>query len=319
MSEKKVEVPVWTWRDAIRKAPVKPLTKHICNCIANYVSDVGEGAFPSVRALMADSGLSNRVVALHLRLAEEAGLLHIDRCEPSADGRFRRSRYYPRFPDNTVLKRKADRITTPANDVDDPAEDEDDDAEDQVTESHSAKPSDGKSLGGKMNQVTFQHEPSDFHDINRVTESHSNSPVELSTELSNAHDVRARVRKKFGLMIADLWDEKPELRYVVEIFLAPLHAATRRASGIEHYPAFLAEIRDGIGAKDYPIPVLERACELAKDDRVAMPGRPQCLAYCEQASADIEQGGFAAPRFPSTATYSPRAIFKLIPRSAWQG
>jgi hypothetical protein len=101
------KVPVWTWREAIRKAPVPALTKHICNCIANYVSDVGEGAFPGVETLMKDSGMSNRSVATHLANAEGAGLLKIDRTEVGTDGRFKRSTYYPRFPEDAVLKRQA--------------------------------------------------------------------------------------------------------------------------------------------------------------------------------------------------------------------
>lgn len=111
--------------------------------------------------------------------------------------------------------------------------------------------------------------------------------LSLSGEEQEAQRARERVRKKFGLMICDLWDEQPEFRYVVELFIGPLSRATKRASGIENYPAFLAEIRDGLGAKDYDLATLERAAQLAADDRVAMPARPQCLAYCERAKTDL--------------------------------
>lgn len=315
MSEKKIEVPVWTWRDAIRKARVPALTKHICNCIANYVSDVGEGAYPSVKALMADSGLSNRVVARHLALAEEAGLLHIDRSEPGADGRFKRSRYYPRFPDNAVLKRRADRISTPDNEVDDPVDIDDggeEEAEGRVTESHLARPSDGASPGEPAPRVTLRTPPSDFPDANRVTERHSNSPVnypeeELSTHtesLEGSPGERAReekfdeVRRRFGQMLAELWAERPEAGYVIELFIGPLHRAKRRAGRIDDYRAFLADIRDGLHARDFDIATLERARQIAADDRDVMPSRPRCLAFCDKAKTEIavERQAYALKR-----------------------
>lgn len=126
---KAAPVPVWTWRDAIRKAKVAALTKHVCNMIANYVSDVGEGAFPSLKTLIQDTGMSKRAVLMHLRLATEAGLLHIDREEPGGDGRFKRCVYYPRFPDDTTLKRQAERISTPQNEAPDPDDDPPEDEE----------------------------------------------------------------------------------------------------------------------------------------------------------------------------------------------
>src|SRR5439155_15577257 len=51
------------------------------------LSDVGEGAYPSVKTLMVDTGMSNRSVATHLAKAEAAGLLKIERTEAGADGR----------------------------------------------------------------------------------------------------------------------------------------------------------------------------------------------------------------------------------------
>jgi hypothetical protein len=97
-------VPVWTWRDAIRKASVPPYTKHVCNMIANYLSDVGEGCYPSVKSLMADTGLSNRSIATHLENARQYGLLDIRR-EMGANGRFKRTYYFPRFPNDVELPR----------------------------------------------------------------------------------------------------------------------------------------------------------------------------------------------------------------------
>src|SRR5690554_1424273 len=103
-------VPVWTWRDAVRKASVPPLTKLVCWGIANYLSDVGEGCFPTIKMLMADTGLSNKSLTVHVQRAVEYGLLEVTR-ERGPDGRVRRTIYHPRFPDEAILptSRAADR------------------------------------------------------------------------------------------------------------------------------------------------------------------------------------------------------------------
>lgn len=102
MGDEGSQVPVWTWRDAIRQAKVPTLTKTICWALANYISDVGEGCYPGVKRLMADTGMSNRSVATHLQNAVDAGLLHIERAERRA-GRYGRTTYLPRFPTAAVL------------------------------------------------------------------------------------------------------------------------------------------------------------------------------------------------------------------------
>jgi hypothetical protein len=106
---------VWTWRDAIRQAKVPTLTKTICWALANYISDVGEGCYPGVKRLMADTGMSNRSVATHLQNAVDAGLLHIERAERRA-GRYGRTTYLPRFPTAAVLagERTSGRGTSPS-------------------------------------------------------------------------------------------------------------------------------------------------------------------------------------------------------------
>lgn len=146
-------IPVWTWRDAIRKSKAPALTKHVCNCIANYLSDVGEGCYPGVKALMDDSGLSNRSVATHIETAQKFGLLHIVR-EVGKDGRFKRTFYFPRFPDNTTLPRE------PASH-----------GPNHVNEIHSDRPDEPAS-----------HGPRERRGKNRVKEVHCNYPIEISKD-----------------------------------------------------------------------------------------------------------------------------------------
>jgi hypothetical protein len=73
------KVPVWEWTGAIAAADVPPLTKLVCLNIARYLSSAGKGWRLSIKQMMADTGLSNRALATHLKNAEKAGLLVIQR------------------------------------------------------------------------------------------------------------------------------------------------------------------------------------------------------------------------------------------------
>lgn len=112
------QIPVWTWRDAIRQAGVPPLTKLVCYSIANYLSDCGRGCFPSIATLMADTGLSNRSLATHIQSAVEFGLLEPPERQIGENGRFRGTVYRPRFPAQCVLpKGAADMPVTHSDDA----------------------------------------------------------------------------------------------------------------------------------------------------------------------------------------------------------
>ncbi|MCV0371108.1 helix-turn-helix domain-containing protein [Filomicrobium sp.] len=95
-------VPVWTWRDAVRKAAIPPLTKLVCWAISNYLADVGEGCFPSIETLVADTGLSKPSVIKHVQSAIAHGLLTATP-RRGQDGRIQRTVYHPQFPEYAVL------------------------------------------------------------------------------------------------------------------------------------------------------------------------------------------------------------------------
>jgi hypothetical protein len=101
-TESKQLIPVWSWRDAIAKANVPPLTKLVCYDISRYLSDAGKSWRVPVKDIMRDTGLSNWAVAAHLKHAVDAGLLVIKR-EIGPSGQRGVSRYVPRFPANMVL------------------------------------------------------------------------------------------------------------------------------------------------------------------------------------------------------------------------
>lgn len=159
MSE--LSVPVWTWRQAIRTSKAPPATKLLCYTIALYVNDLGEGAWPSVKTLMADTGMSNKSVTTHLQHAVEAGLLFITR-EVGKDGRLKRYTYFPRFPDNCDLPRKP----TPGKGV-------------QVKELHQDSPGEKSTPG-----------PDEKNAISQVKKLHLNNRTKDNTP---EKDTRARV------------------------------------------------------------------------------------------------------------------------------
>lgn len=155
VAKTKPQIPVWTWRDAVRQSAVAPLTKLVCYSIANYLTDVGQGCWPSTRTLMADTGLSNRSVATHIAAAVEAGLLAVER-KVGGDGRFQLTRYLPRFPDNAVLARAPADMRAAHDDAEAETEAEipgegashgDADDESRVKEAHAARPSEAASPG----------------------------------------------------------------------------------------------------------------------------------------------------------------------------
>ena len=290
-SKNRPAVPVWTWRDAIRKTPVPPLTKHICNCIANYVSDVGKGAFPSVRQLIDDSGMSNKSVAAHLQNAVDAGLLEIER-EKGKDGRFGRSTYYPRFPDDMVLKRRADRVIDA------------DEADDQVNELHAASPSEGDTRGDAdddADQVNELHTdrpseaaspgPSEPPSRHQVKELHSKRTiqVELSTHTPNPSlperppDVCVGGGKPVDPVLIEL-GQAEQGRHVVESYIRPLWGALRLPGGVEAVP-FLAGIRDALAVVEPE--VLERAALITQRTRTVWPSPAQAYKLANEAAVDV--------------------------------
>lgn len=238
------KIPVWTWRDAIRRAKVAPLTKLVCLTIANYVSDLGKGAYPSVTLIMEDSGMSNRSVATHLQLAVEAGLLEIER-KHGKDGRFKKSIYHPKFPDLTELKRRADLVDE--HDLDDPDE-EASHGDDQVKELHLDKPSEGASHG--------------------PCEDDACSPREAPSRLTVHRELSTHTQEQDP---ACVWEGIDDV--LVENFIRPVVGSLRWPPGIEDRKQFLAGLVTVLAG--HAPHVLRRAGEMAITERTVMPSAAQ--------------------------------------------
>jgi hypothetical protein len=93
---------VWDWRDAVRQSRLEPHTKLVLYTIAVYMNGMGAGAFPSYKALAADTGLARRTVIACVGKAVQAGFLAKERAQ-RPDGSQSTNRYAARYPDNVVV------------------------------------------------------------------------------------------------------------------------------------------------------------------------------------------------------------------------
>jgi len=98
----KAKIPMWNWRDAIRKARVSTGAKCFCYSIANYLNDAGGYAFPSAETLQEDMQCSNKSIARYAKEAVNAGLLRIQRMHNNR-GWVYGTHYHPAFPEYAEL------------------------------------------------------------------------------------------------------------------------------------------------------------------------------------------------------------------------
>lgn len=68
-------IQVWSWRIAIEKCDLKPMTKLVLYTLANYMNDHGKGCYPSVASISTSTGLSERRVFVHIKTAIDLGFL----------------------------------------------------------------------------------------------------------------------------------------------------------------------------------------------------------------------------------------------------
>lgn len=67
----------FSWRLAILRSDLQPVTRHVLLTLSCHMNDAGESCFPSLKTLCRETGLSNRCVIDHLRIAADAGWINI--------------------------------------------------------------------------------------------------------------------------------------------------------------------------------------------------------------------------------------------------
>lgn len=68
----------FSWRTAILRSGLPATTRHVMLTMACHMNDAGESCYPSIELLVEETGLSNRSVITHIKLAEEAGWIVVD-------------------------------------------------------------------------------------------------------------------------------------------------------------------------------------------------------------------------------------------------
>jgi DNA-binding transcriptional MocR family regulator len=63
----------WRWLIASGRGPSSPTTRHVLLTLALHMAADGSRAFPSEQRLAQETGLSERAVSMHLRMASEQG------------------------------------------------------------------------------------------------------------------------------------------------------------------------------------------------------------------------------------------------------
>jgi hypothetical protein len=148
----------YTWRSAILKSGLKPTTRHVLLTLSCYVNDVGQSAYPSTKTLAADTGLSERAVITHLHEASDAGWLKV-RKHGFGGQNWSRNEYYPCTPAGFFDTEGAEACSAPSE----------------------------KALNVATKGTERRSKGTEPNDKKALKDVQSNSPVELSKELSNKY------------------------------------------------------------------------------------------------------------------------------------
>lgn len=104
----------WNWRRAVAESDLQSTTRHVLLTLSLHVSDAGEGAFPSVRTLVRQTGLTKPTVKKHLNLAVEAGWI-TRRSRHTDNGRQTSNLYALTKPEGEgVTKQPPPHLVTPS-------------------------------------------------------------------------------------------------------------------------------------------------------------------------------------------------------------
>jgi hypothetical protein len=100
--------PLFTWRSAISSAagPKSSTTRHVLLALSLYMNEKGESCFPSGLTIATDTGLTERAVRKHLKIASESGWIEISK-HGLAGQNWARNEYKATIPKNYHQSMKA--------------------------------------------------------------------------------------------------------------------------------------------------------------------------------------------------------------------
>lgn len=126
----------FSWRTTILRSDLEPNTRLVLLTLACHMNDAGESCYPSIDTLTHETGLSNRVIIKHLKIAKQRGWITVEK-HGFKGQRWARNDYkmaWPNFINQTesecnetqkpvtqdhCLHEKAVTLTTEGGDVDD--------------------------------------------------------------------------------------------------------------------------------------------------------------------------------------------------------
>ncbi len=88
---------LYHWQSAIKSSDLSATTKHLLLTLATYMRSSKLYCHPIITDLMTDCSLSNRVIILHLKIAEDSGFIKTEIGHFTGQ-QWRRSTYFPFIP-----------------------------------------------------------------------------------------------------------------------------------------------------------------------------------------------------------------------------
>ena len=67
----------WSWQQAVIDSAIPATTKHLLLTLGCYMNAMGGSCYPSIKTLCEKTGLSNRTVITHIKIAEEYGFIKV--------------------------------------------------------------------------------------------------------------------------------------------------------------------------------------------------------------------------------------------------
>lgn len=92
--------PFFSWRQALLHSGLGPTTKHVLLTLGCHMNDAGESCYPSIARLCVETSLSKQSVITHLKLAEEAGWIEVEK-HGFKGQRWARNEYKLAWPEQT--------------------------------------------------------------------------------------------------------------------------------------------------------------------------------------------------------------------------
>jgi len=97
-------IKIWSWRQAIIEADLKPTTKHLLLTLSVYMNEVGQSCYPNIETICKATGLSNRAVLNHIEFAKDAGFLIVNK-HGFKGQKWARNEYSAKYPNNFDLQK----------------------------------------------------------------------------------------------------------------------------------------------------------------------------------------------------------------------